>query len=160
MVFSLEEKGTIKKCTHVNDEFISNIFLEPKSNGGFRLILNLKNLNDFICTEHFKLEDWRTASKLLKQKCLMGKIDLKEAYYTFSVRKRDRKYLRFSFNDILYEFVCLAFELSTAPYMFTKLLKPVFAFLRSKGIHCVVYLDHILNLASTIEACKKAIIYT
>ena len=90
----------------------------------------------------------------------MGKIDLKEAYYTVSVRKRDRKYLGFSFNDILYEFVRLPYGLSIAPYVFTKLLKPVFAFLTSKGIHCVVYLDDILILASTIEVCKKEIIYT
>lgn len=90
----------------------------------------------------------------------MGKIDLKDAYYTIPVRKRDRKYLRFLFNNDLYEFECLPFGLSTAPFVFTKLLKPACTLLRSRGIYCVIYLDDFLILADTAEACREALLYT
>lgn len=43
------------------------------------LFLNLKKLNSFIDTEHFKLEDTRTACKLMSKDCFMASIDLKEA---------------------------------------------------------------------------------
>lgn len=76
MILELERKGVISECTPFNDQYVSNIFLTPKSNGGFRLILNLKSLNKFVDTEHFKLEDWRTAVKLLSQGCFMCTIDL------------------------------------------------------------------------------------
>ena len=43
-----------------------------------------------------------------------------------------------------YEFSCLPFSLSTAPSVFTKLLRPVTGFLRSNEIHYVIYLDDLL----------------
>jgi len=36
-------KQVIEQCKHEHGEFISPIFLVPKSDGDFRLILNLKN---------------------------------------------------------------------------------------------------------------------
>lgn len=138
--------GAIEKCKPVNDQFISSIFLVKKSNGTNRLILNLKNLNRFLSIEHFKMEDRRTAAKLVSPGCFMGKLDLKEAYFLIPVCPTDRKYLRFKFNDILYQFTCLPFGLCSAPYIFTKLLKPLVNFLRLKDHMSVVYLDDFLTL--------------
>ena len=39
-------KGVIVECQHEEDKYISPIFLTPKSDGSFRMILNLKKLND------------------------------------------------------------------------------------------------------------------
>ena len=44
----LMDKGAICKCSPVVDQFVSNIFLTPKSDGSVRLILNLKKLNEFM----------------------------------------------------------------------------------------------------------------
>ncbi|KZR96378.1 Uncharacterized protein APZ42_009313, partial [Daphnia magna] len=46
----------------------------------------------------------------------------------------------------LYEYLCLAFGLCSAPRVFTKLLKPVVAFLRGRGIRLIIYLDDLLFL--------------
>jgi hypothetical protein len=43
-----------------------------------------------------------------------------------------KKYLRFEFNGTLYEFNSLPFGLSTAPYVFTKIMKQVVASLRAR----------------------------
>lgn len=118
-------KGSVSKCVKQKDHFISNIFLVPKPDGTSRLVLNLKNLNKFIDTQHFKLEDYRLACKLVSPNCFMGKIDLTDAYYMIPIEKNFRKYLRFIFEDNLYEFNCLPFGLNSAPYVFTKVMKPV-----------------------------------
>jgi hypothetical protein len=41
----------------VKNEFISNIFLVPKKNGDFRLVINLKPRNHFVDKIHFKMEN-------------------------------------------------------------------------------------------------------
>ena len=60
----------------------------------------------------------------------MASIDMEDAYFLIAVADSDKKYLRFYFNKQLYEFNCLPFGLSVAPYTFTKLLKPVVKKLR------------------------------
>ncbi|XP_045497532.1 uncharacterized protein LOC123695669 [Colias croceus] len=122
--------NAISHCNHEPGEFLSSIFLVSKPNGDKRFILNLKCLNKFIETKHFKMEDYRTASKLITPNCFMATIDLKDAYFLVPVNKMHRKYLRFEYDGVLYEFNCLPFGLCTAPFVFTKLLKPIFEFLR------------------------------
>ena len=42
---SLLKKGVITECSHEPVEYILPIFLTPKSDGSYRMILNLKKLN-------------------------------------------------------------------------------------------------------------------
>lgn len=137
--------GAISKVQACKGQFLSKYFLIPKKDGTSRFILNLKNLNQFIQTTHFKLEDHRVAARLIDKNCFMAKIDLKEAYFLVPVHERHRKYLRFSFNNNIYEYNCLCFGINVAPMIFTKLLKPVVHYLREKGFLSVIYLDDFLS---------------
>ena len=47
--------------------FLSNIFLIYKKDGGQRPVINLKALNQFVNTEHFKMEGIHTVKDLLGQ---------------------------------------------------------------------------------------------
>ena len=100
-------KGANEGCIAEKDQFLSNIFLRRKNNGSYRMILDLKKLNEYITTEHFKLEDGRIASKLISYKRFMASLDLKYAYYLVPIHKSSRKYLRFRFENKLYQFTCL-----------------------------------------------------
>ncbi|KAI8518767.1 hypothetical protein Bbelb_020240 [Branchiostoma belcheri] len=71
--------------------------------------------------------------------------DLKDAYFTVPIFHNHRKYLRFIWKDSLYEFAVLPFGLSSAPRVFTKILKPIAAQLRALGVRLVIYLDDIDN---------------
>ena len=79
-----------------------------------------------------KWRDYGTALRLIKPGCFMGSVDLSDAYYSVNVTNNDRKYLRFLWRGKLYQYTCLPNGLSSAPRLFTKLLKPVYALLRSQ----------------------------
>lgn len=145
----------IGRCNSIAGQFISDIFLIPKADGSSRFILNLKKLNKYVQTEHFKMEDIRTATKLVTQGSHMINIDIKEAYFLIPIHEDFTKYLRFYFQGILYEFKALAFGLCSAPFIFTKILKPVISHLRSQGLISVRYLDDILCIAQSANDCLK-----
>ena len=145
----------MQKCTYVEDQFVSPTFLVPKPDGTSRFIFNLKKLNEFIDPVHFKLEDGRTVYRVLFQNCSMATLDLKDAYYSIPFHENHRKYLRFYYNGQLYEFECLPFGLYTAPYVFTKTMKPVVSFLRKRAITMVTYIDDILFIEKSDRACRS-----
>ena len=49
----------------------------------------------------------------------------------------------------------LPFGLNTAPRIFTKLLKPVVAYLRTRNIRLLVYLDNILIIGSSVQILRE-----
>ena len=61
----LLRKGVIKECQHEQGQFISPIFLTPKSDGSFRLILNLKKLNEHMSYVHFKMDTIHSVLSLI-----------------------------------------------------------------------------------------------
>ena len=65
-----------------------------------------------------------------------------------------RKYLHFVVNKKVYQFTCLPFRLATSPCEFTKLLRPVVALLRQRGVKLHVYLDDWLIRADTPEQAQ------
>lgn len=153
----LFKKQVIEKTSHCQDEFISTVFTRPKKDGSHRLILNLKKLNEHVTYHHFKMESLHSATQLVRQGSWMAVLDLKDAYYSVPVAQQHRKFLRFVFRNSVYEFTCLPNGLSSAPRVFTKLMKPVYASLRSRGNQLVGYIDDILLLADSSEVLKKQI---
>lgn len=90
------------------------------------MILNLKKLNQYASKTHFKMDTLSTGTKLIEKNCYMASIDLKDAYYSVSIKPADRKYLRFSWRGSLFQFTCLPTGLSCTPRKFTKILNPPF----------------------------------
>ena len=81
---------------------------------------------------------------MLLRQDYMVKIDLKDAYQCVPVHKLDRGYMRFLWEGKLYQFAALPFGLASAPRLFTKLMKPIVAILRSIGVRLLIYLDDII----------------
>ena len=95
--------------------------------------------------------------KLIQSNGYMGTVDLQDAYYAVSVAECHRKFLRFKFNGVIYEFTCLFFGLCAAPQVFTKFFKPVISLLRKSNYKSVLYLDDFLLLGDTYKECVKNI---
>ena len=72
----------------------------------------------------------------MKPGCFMVSVD-----YTVPVCAEHEKFLKFMFNGTLYQYTCLSNGLSSAPRIFTKLLKPVYARLHEQGYLNLGYID-------------------
>ena len=86
--------------------------------------------------------------------CYMASLDLKNAYHTVPIDSSHTKFLKFQFKDKTYEFLTLPQGYRDSPRIFTKILKPVLAFLRSKGLLSSVYIDDFFLLGLTFEECQ------
>uniref|UniRef100_A0A914PIU4 Reverse transcriptase domain-containing protein n=1 Tax=Panagrolaimus davidi TaxID=227884 RepID=A0A914PIU4_9BILA len=85
----------------------------------------------------------------------MAKMDMKDAYFGVPIKSKYRKYLCFQVNGQMYAFRALPFGLATAPRVYTKVIRPIAAFLRKYGINLIVYLDDWLFLADTAEKLEN-----
>ena len=136
------------------DEFISNIFIRPKKDGRVRIILNLKLFNEkYVDKFHFKMETLRSAIQAIRKNGYMASIDISDAYYSVNIHESDRKYFRFWFNGVKYQFTALVMGYSCSPRIWTKLMKPVFAYLRSKGHTSVYFIDDSWLFGDTFHSC-------
>jgi len=156
------QKGAIEKVENPGDGFVSTMFLVPKKDGGRRPVINLKRLNGFVKTEHFKMEGIHMLKSVLKKGDWMAKIDLKDAYFVVPITNEDRRFLRFRWKRGTYQFTCLPFGLSCAPWVFTKITKAMTSCLRHLGLRMIIYIDDILLLAedeTTLRNHTTALIY-
>ena len=94
-----------------------------------------------------------TLRDLLRHGDWLIKVDLKDAYFTVPVHPDHQCYLRFSTEGVNYQFTCLPFGLTCAPWAFTKIMKAVVALLRSWGTRMVIYINDILIISeSAVQA--------
>ena len=142
VIKDLLSKGIIEPAPEVG--YVSNIFLVPKSNGEYRLILNLSSLNEYVSYSHFKMQSIKDAMLLIRVGDYFVKIDLRKAYDCCRIHKNFRKFLQFFCNSVLYQFIGWPNGLCECPRLFTKLLKPILAILGRLGYRFVSYLDDML----------------
>ena len=147
-------KGVISKVQHTEGEYISNIFfLEKRDSDKLRMILNIKKFNKHVEHEHFKMDTLQTALQLVEKNDWFISIDFSDAYYSIPVVESHRKYLRFQFEDVLYQYNVIPNGLKTGPRLFTKLLKVPLSILRQyHGLRIVGYLDDTIIMAD--NKCK------
>lgn len=149
--------GAIQYASENSEQFLSTVFVVPKASGGNRLVINLKTLNTYITAPHFKMEDIRSALHLISQNDYLAVVDQKDAYHRVPIHNEHRKYLRFIWKMKVFEFTCLPFGINVAPFLFTKLMKPILGNLRAKGFLSVSYLDDCLLIGSNSKSCEENI---
>jgi hypothetical protein len=74
----------------------------------------------------------------------MVRLDLKDAFLSIPIHKDYIKYLCFEWKGKRYAWQGLPFGLTSSPRVFTKVLKPVVAYLRKLGVKLFIYMDDIL----------------
>ena len=148
-------KGAIQLVSPSNGQFVSRLFLVPKKTGDLRPVINLRPLNKFIIHKHFKMENLQNVTQLVRKGDYMVTIDLKDAYFSIPIHQSHRKFLRFSWRNQLFQFAALPFGLTSAPRVFTKVLKPVIANMRQRGIRCLIYIDDLIIVASSKMECNE-----
>ena len=125
---------------------INPLSVSVNSEGKPRLILDLRHVNKHIPKAKFKMEDWRVFLQYVVRGGFMYKFDLKSGYHHIDICQSHQQFLGFKWHldgcvDRYFCFTVLPFGLSSAPYFFTKIFRPLVRHWRSLGIHLVLYLD-------------------
>ena len=123
---NLIKKGVTKNSSHEPGEFISSIFLRENSDGGYRLILKLENVNESVEYKKFKMETLATIIQLIKPNMYMAKVDIKDAYHSIQIYELHQKFLKFKYKSRLFKFTVLSNGYTEESRKLTKLLRPSF----------------------------------
>ncbi|XP_059199216.1 uncharacterized protein LOC131979287 [Centropristis striata] len=135
--------------------FYSRYFLVPKRGGtGIRPILDLRALNKFLRKYKFRMLTHASLLRLVRQNDWFTSVDLKDAYFHIPIYPPHRKYLRFAFRGICYEYRVLPFGLSLSPRVFVRCTEAAIAPLRRQGIRLATYLDDWLLLAQSEQEAR------
>ena len=103
-VFSSETENLLKKvavetvCVESQQEkqFVSNIFLVKKKDGGNRSAINLKKSNEFIMHNHAQaMECMQSIKVTLKKDDFLCKLVLKGAYFCIWLSEDAKRYVKF-----------------------------------------------------------------
>ena len=149
------ESGSISYSTSSTYHIVSRVFTVPKQSGGHRLVIDLSSLNKFVSKSPFKMEDKETLKSLIEPFDFMASIDLQNAFHSISLHPDSKKFVAIEFEGSLFEFNVIPFGLTSAPSIFTKLLRPVISHLRSSGIKISSYLDDIFICGKSLSKVKS-----
>ena len=117
------------------------VFLVRKASGGWRSVIYLKSLNAHIWAPHFCMYSRSSVLSTVRKGDYAFKTDLQDAYFHVPIHPSSRKYLRFAFENKVYQFRVLPISLNTANQVFTRLGHMVTGYLHRLGISVVPYLD-------------------
>ena len=135
------QKKAITEVPPNSPGFYSNVFLVRKASGGWRPVIDLKNLNAHIHAPHFRMFTTNSVLSSVRKGDYSFKIDLQDAYFHVPIHPSSRKYLRFAFENKVYQFQVLPFGLNTVPQVFTRLGHTETGYLHCQGISVIPYLD-------------------
>ena len=148
-----QELGAITQIPPDFPGYSFPVFGRQKASGKWRLISDLHCLNESVHCPTFKMEGLKQAQQTLTQGAWMFKMDVKHAYLHVPVAPAHQRYLTFTFRGQRFKWAALPFGLSTAPRVFTKVMRVVVRLARAQGITVIAYLDDLIIIAQTKEQC-------
>ena len=114
--------------------FVSRAFLVPKPNGKFRLVIDLRFLNQHCQAWKCRFEGLSTLRRLAQQGDWMFSFDLQDGYHHIPIAREHRKYFQFALDlgdgPQYFHAAALPFGWLNSPYVFTKCMRPMVAHLR------------------------------
>ena len=155
-------KGAIVEVHNPRGGFYSNLFLVPKKDGETETSDKPESSEQFCSHRAFQDGGNPYLEGPSQSGGLVGKSGSEGRIFCDPNHKSHHKYLRFMYRGKYYQFQCLPFGLSSAPWVFTKTLKPVLALLREMGVRLIAYIDAMLVLAESQEQAKRhaeAVVY-
>ena len=147
----------------------SGLGVVPKRGGGWRIIYDLSSppgssVNDFIDPDSFSLsyctiDDAASMVQRAGRNCLMGKIDLKQAFRNVPVRPADWELLGILWKGKYYVDKCLPFGLRSAPFLFNRVSEAIeWSLKHNHNVKNVVhYLDDFFTVGEMgSSACEES----
>lgn len=133
---------------------VNPLTVAQNSAGKKRFILDLRLVNLHIRKQKIQFEDYKTASQFFKHNAYMFKWDFRSGYYHIDIAENYRTFLGFQWDGMYYCFTVLPFGLSSAPFIFTKIFRPLVKIWRLRGIDVALYLDDGFGISDNYELAK------
>ena len=151
----LLDRALIEICNY-SPLVVNPLTVSVQHCGKKRLILDLRVVNKHLWKQKVKFEDIRIALSYLEKGFYQIKFDLTSAYHFIEIYKPHTEFLGFSWPDksgniIYYKFLVLPFGISTACYLFTKLMRPLINKWRGEGKLVTMFLDDGYGCAKDFE---------
>ncbi|KAJ1045278.1 hypothetical protein NDA10_008131 [Ustilago hordei] len=131
----------------------SPVLFVPKKDGGLRLCVDYRGLNEITVKNRAPLPLIEEQLFLLRKARIYTKLDLRAAYNLIRIAKGDEWKTAFGTQLGLYEYLVMPFGLANAPAHFQSFINDIFRDII--GIYVVVYLDDFLIFSDTEEAHVK-----
>ena len=144
-LLKLQEKEAIEEVLPpYGPGFYNLLFVVPKQPEGWRPVLNVRALNEYVTKVNFKMETSSTVQVALADAKWAVTLDLKDAFFHIPMHPKARPFLRFMSQNKVWQFKVLPFGLTVAPFLFTWVMRPVVKELRRQGIRVHIYLDDMI----------------
>ncbi|KAJ1585905.1 hypothetical protein NDA12_002995 [Ustilago hordei] len=134
-------------------ELIEGVLFVPKKDGGLRLCVDYRGLNEITVKNRAPLPLIKEQLFLLRKARIYTKLDLRAAYNLIQIAKGDEWKTAFGTQLGLYEYLVMPFGLANAPAHFQPFINDIFQDII--GVYVVVYLDDFLIFSDTEEAHVK-----
>ena len=141
-------------------EVINPLSISINSSGKKPLILDLRYVNSHVYKEKIKFEDWKCFEHYLEGKkgCLF-KFDLDNGYHHIDIFEPHQKFLGFFWifkrNVKFFVFTVLPFGLTSAPFIFTKVVRPLVKYWRLNSVKIICFLDDGIGIEYNYEEAKR-----
>ena len=135
--------GIVQECQRKDLHCIlgMNILPKPGSNKK-RLILDGSPLKPYELERTFKMEHiWLQGRDIFNGCTHGGVIDLTNAFYHIDMAEDSKKYIGFEWMGKFYQYNSMPQGIHSAPFIFTKITKPVVQSWRERGIRVLRFLD-------------------
>ncbi|SOV04568.1 uncharacterized protein UDID_17134 [Ustilago sp. UG-2017a] len=134
-------------------ELIEGVLFVPKKDGGLRLCVDYRGLNEITVKNRAPLPLIEEQLFLLRKARIYTKLDLRAAYNLIRIAKGDEWKTAFGTQLGLYEYLVMPFGLANAPAHFQSFINDIFRDII--GVYVVVYLDDFLIFSDTEESHVK-----
>ncbi|UTT88136.1 hypothetical protein NDA17_001758 [Ustilago hordei] len=134
-------------------ELIEGVLFVPKKDGGLRLCVDYRGLNEITVRNRAPLPLIEEQLFLLRKARIYTKLDLRAAYNLIRIAKGDEWKTAFGTQLGLYEYLVMPFGLANAPAHFQSFINDIFRDII--GVYVVVYLDDFLIFSDTEEVHVK-----
>ena len=149
-VKSFKSENALISVSPSDCTYFSDIFPVPKkTEGEFRIIFDLTELNKHLRKVHFRMDNLSYIIALISPNDYLVSIDLSDAYHSIAMHLQYMPFLAFILAEICYQFTCLPQGLSPAPRIFTMLMKVVLKFLRTLSVKIAAWIDDFILAASS-----------
>jgi hypothetical protein len=117
--------------------------------GKRRLVQDLRWVNGHLPNVQFRMESLhKELGDVVKPDDKMLTTDIAKAYYCLTMHPDAQQYLGWSWKGEYYMPTCLVFGFAPVPRIFTKIMRPMMAFMRSLGVRVLGMIDDSVGGAS------------